>query len=88
MRDLHHDQSSTPFAADDRRGARGRELSAIADAWPPNRRASDGPAALIADDIRRRLAFVCDGWSDPEFEALVQRIARMKVRWMELGRAD
>ncbi|HEX6599539.1 MAG TPA: hypothetical protein VF034_09480 [Gemmatimonadaceae bacterium] len=88
MRDLHHDQSSTPYAGNDRRGARARELSAIADSWPPNRRVTDGPVALIADDIRRRLAFICDGWSEPEFEALVQRIARMKVRWMQVDRAD
>jgi hypothetical protein len=43
---------------------------------------------MIADDIRRRLAFICAEWSEPDFEAVVQRIARMKMRWMELDRAD
>lgn len=88
MHDLHQDPSSTRFVGRDRRGADSRDLAERHDGWPPKRRASDGPVALLADDIRRRLATTCEAWSDGDFEALVQRIARMKVRWMELERAD
>jgi hypothetical protein len=88
MRDLHHDSSSMPLVARNRRGADARNLADRYDDWPPKRRAMDGPVALLAADIRRRLAVTCEGWNDSEFEALVQRIARMKVRWMELNRVD
>ena len=79
--------TSITAATADRRGE-ARELSEPCDVWPPKRRASDGPVALLADDIRYRLAPVCSDWSEREFEAVVQRIARMKVRWRELDRAD
>lgn len=88
MHDLHHDSSSTPFVGRDRRGADARALADRDDFWPPKRRATDGPVALLAADIRRRLSSTCEAWTDGEFEALVQHIAQMKVRWMELDRAD
>ena len=86
MRDSHHDQSSTPKAGNERRDAHARALSA--DPWPPKRRAGDGPIAMIADDIRQRLAPICCDWSEHDFELVVQRIARMKLRWMQLDGMD
>jgi hypothetical protein len=88
MRDTHHEPSSIGFSSIDRRGADARQLSARCDDWPPQRRATDGPVAFLADDIRQRLAPICRDWSEHEFESVVQRIARMKLRWMELDRAD
>lgn len=52
------------------------------------RAAAEGQIALYARDLRVRLRCVCGGWDEHEFEALVQQIARMKVRWSELDRAD
>ena len=52
------------------------------------RRVVDPRIALIADDLRFRLRRVCPDWAEDEFEALVQRITRMKLRWMELDRGD
>ncbi|HEX5971528.1 MAG TPA: hypothetical protein VFY85_06350 [Gemmatimonadaceae bacterium] len=86
MRDSHHDQSSTPDVGDERRPGDARELAP--DPWPPKRRATDGPIAMIADDIRQRLAPICRDWSEHDFEVVVQRIARMKLRWMQLDRVD
>ena len=35
-------------------------------------------------DLRARLRPACRHWPDGEFEALVQRMARMKLRWSEM----
>lgn len=53
-----------------------------------DRRVPDGRVALFADDLRSRLRCVCGHWEEDDFEKIVQRIARMKVRWSELDRAD
>jgi hypothetical protein len=37
--------------------------------------------ALFVAHLAARLRPVCAGWDEAEFQALVQRIARMKVRW-------
>lgn len=31
---------------------------------------------------------MCGDWEEVEFEALVQQIARMKLRWADLDRED
>ncbi len=36
-------------------------------------------------ELRGRLRPVCREWPEAEFDALVQRIARTKVRWNETG---
>ena len=87
MRDIHHEPPSIGSVGN-RRGAAALELSELYDDWPPQRRASDGPVAMLADDIRHRLAPICSQWSEHDLEIVVQRIARLKVRWMELDRAD
>jgi hypothetical protein len=88
MRDLHHDPMPINSAGSARRRVDGHEQAELRDHWPPKRRVSDGPVALLANDIRSRLAPICSEWSEREFETVVQRIARMKVRWMDLDRAD
>ena len=88
MPEIHHEPAALGSIGGDRRGAETRNLSELSDQWLPQRRATDGPVAMLADDIRQRLAPVCSGWSEREFEWVVQRIARMKLRWMELDRAD
>jgi hypothetical protein len=88
MRDIHHEPPSLGSVGDDRRGAEARNLSELCDDWPPQRRATDGPVAMLADDIRQRLGPICRDWREDDFEAVVHRIARMKMRWIELGRAD
>ena len=42
----------------------------------------------MAADVRRRLEPSCRHWDNDEFDALVERIAEMKTRWIELGRGD
>ena len=88
MHDTHQEPSSTASAGSGRRRADAREPAELRQDWPPLRRATDGPVAMLADDIRQRLAPICREWSERDFEAVVQRIARMKLRWMELNRAD
>lgn len=74
-----------------------RELQIMPSSTDWNRRGSDDALygngleariAFIADDVRRRLGPSCSHWDESEFETLVDRIARMKSRWVELGRAD
>ena len=43
----------------------------------------DPRIALLVADIARRLQRACRDWDDAEFEALVHRIAQIKVRWAE-----
>ena len=88
MRDTHHEPPSLGSIVGDRRGAEARSLGELGEDWPPHRRATDGPVAMLADDIRERLAPICSEWSEHDFEAVVQRIARIKLRWMQLDRAD
>jgi hypothetical protein len=45
--------------------------------------APDGRLAALVLDVRRRLRPVCVDWGEAEFEALVHRIARTKLRWVE-----
>jgi hypothetical protein len=40
----------------------------------------DGCRAALVLDVRRRLRPVCVDWGEAEFETLVQRIARTKLR--------
>jgi hypothetical protein len=47
---------------------------------------ADGLAAAassLVPDLRRRLRPACQDWSEADFEALVQRIARIKRRWLD-----
>jgi hypothetical protein len=44
--------------------------------------ASPGLAREVAE-LRERLRPVCRDWGDAEFEALVQRMARTKLRWAD-----
>jgi hypothetical protein len=66
-----------------RRGAGPTDVTP-ADGGDPAR--ADGELASLLDDVRRRLRVACRGWGDSEFEALVDRIARMKWRWRAEGR--
>jgi hypothetical protein len=49
----------------------------------PARPPADPRLALVVAELRRRLRPVCRDWADPEFEALVHRIARTKLRWAD-----
>ena len=88
MRDLNHEPFTTPYVGRDRRADADRDHPVLRDDWTPMRRVTDGRIAFVADDIRHRLAPICSHWSERDFESLVQQIARMKVRWMQLERAD
>jgi hypothetical protein len=46
---------------------------------------SDARAAPLLDDLRRRLRPACQDWSEEEFEGVIQRIARAKLRWTDAG---
>ena len=48
-----------------------------------DRRGADRRLADLERDLRDRLGPVCRGWPAPEFEALVRRLAGMKLRWMD-----
>jgi hypothetical protein len=43
----------------------------------------DGHLAALVLDVRRRLRPVCGELGEAEFETLVHRIARTKLRWTE-----
>jgi hypothetical protein len=43
----------------------------------------EGRLAALVLDVRRRLRPVCVDWGEAEFESLVHRIARTKLRWRE-----
>ena len=45
----------------------------------------DARVATLLDDLRRRLRPACRDWSEAEFEAVIQRIARAKLRWTDSG---
>jgi len=45
----------------------------------------DARVARLLDDLRRRLRPACRDWSEAEFEAVIQRIARAKLRWTDAG---
>jgi hypothetical protein len=47
--------------------------------------AGDARVAPLLDDLRRRLRPACRDWSEAEFEAVIQRIARAKLRWTDSG---
>ena len=80
MHDTHHLLPSIQQAI--------RDAMTLGDAWGRERQVVDERIALYADDVRRRLRHICCDWSEPDFEALVLQIARMKVRWSDLDRAD
>jgi hypothetical protein len=42
-----------------------------------------GHLAALVLDVRRRLRAVSADWGEAEFESLVHRIARTKLRWSE-----
>jgi hypothetical protein len=41
--------------------------------------------ALLVGDLRRRLRPACRDWEEAEFEAVIQQIARIKLRWTDAG---
>jgi hypothetical protein len=43
--------------------------------------AADPRLARHVAELRTRLGLVCRAWREPEFEALLHRIARTKMRW-------
>ena len=45
----------------------------------------DARVSPLAASLAQRLAAVCRNWDAAEFDALVQRIARMKLRWVDQG---
>ena len=52
---------------------------------PPHAPANDPRINAVATGVAARLRAACEGWDAAEFEALVERIARTKVRWADLG---
>ena len=74
-------------ASTDPAGGRAERPYEYGDNAPVNGTAPDDPRiALLVADLVRRLRPVCRDWDDAEFEALVHRIAQMKVRWAEAKR--
>jgi hypothetical protein len=49
---------------------------------------SDGRLAVLTADIARRLRGVCAHLPEPEFQALVQDIGLMKLRWEDTSMGD
>ncbi len=47
---------------------------------------ADPRLARRVAELRTRLRSVCREWTEPEFEALLHRIARMQVRWDDAPR--
>jgi hypothetical protein len=45
---------------------------------------SDPRVQLLVQRITKRLRPVCAGWEEDRFQTLVQKIARMRVRWGDL----
>lgn len=80
MRETDHLAPSIPQAI--------RNAMTLGDAWTRERRVVDPRVTLYADDVRQRLRHICCDWSERDFEDLVRQIARMKVRWHDLDRAD
>jgi hypothetical protein len=54
----------------------------------PEPGSDDTRVALLLGDLRCRLRPVCGHWSEAEFEAVILRIARTKVRWIDAGYRD
>ena len=50
--------------------------------------ALDARLAPIAASVAARLGAVCREWDVAEFQALVERIARTKLRWADRGDGD
>ena len=75
---------TTPVPPDDGSArADGTRGAAFLDGGSPDRRGVDRRLADLERDLRDRLGPVCRGWPAPEFEALVRRLASMKLRWMD-----
>jgi hypothetical protein len=85
MRDTPHDPSSTMHA--DRMSA-SLGSARMRDRGVEDARLVEARVALLAEDLRFRLRNVCSHWDEAEFDALVLRIAHMKARWTDYGRAD
>ena len=47
--------------------------------------AADARLAALTASLATRLRAVCDDWEAAEFDALVERIARTKLRWADRG---
>lgn len=47
-----------------------------------------GELARLAAEIAARVRPACRDWCDAEFDALVRKIARTKLRWAEAERRD
>jgi hypothetical protein len=54
----------------------------------PNVGPADSQLALLVAELRERLRPACRDWEEADFEALVQRIARLKVRWARAAYPD
>ena len=63
--------------------AAGTRGAAGPDGGSCDRREAADRVAALERDLRGRLGPVCRGWPAPEFEALVCRLAGMKLRWMD-----
>ncbi len=51
----------------------------------PDGAAADARLSALAASLATRLRAVCADWDAGEFDALVQRIARTKLRWADRG---
>ena len=51
----------------------------------PDGAAADARLSALAASLTARLRGVCADWDAGEFDALVQRIARTKLRWADRG---
>ena len=51
----------------------------------PDGAAADVRLSALAASLATRLRGVCAGWDAGEFDALVERIARTKLRWADRG---
>ncbi len=51
----------------------------------PDAAAADVRLSALAASLATRLRGVCADWDAGEFDALVQRIARTKLRWTDCG---
>ncbi len=47
--------------------------------------AADARLPALTASLAARLRAVCRGWDAAEFDALVERIARTKLRWADRG---
>jgi hypothetical protein len=63
--------------------ADGTPATAGLDGGSGERRGDDRRLGDLERDLRGRLGAVCRGWPAPEFEAIVRRLADMKLRWFD-----